>query len=89
MTRSKAWPYNSPAWRKIRRVVLARDGGLCQIRGPKCEVKATHVDHIEPWLSGGAVFDDRNLRAACKTCNLSRVGRKGVGSVKRRPSREW
>lgn len=89
MTRSAAWPYNTAVWRKVRLLVLERDGYMCQVRGPGCELDATHVDHIVPWRVGGAVFDSDNLRASCRHCNLSRVRREGVGAVKRRPSREW
>lgn len=89
MTRSAAWPYNTSAWRAVRLVVLARDGHLCQIRGPNCTLDATEVDHIIPWRVGGAVFDEDNLRASCLTDNRSRVHRDGVGAVVSRPSREW
>lgn len=87
MTRSVAWPYNSPTWRKLRPAIFARDGGLCQIRGDGCEVKATEVDHIVPHLAGGAVFDPENLRASCRHCNRSRARRRTGTHVK--PSREW
>jgi 5-methylcytosine-specific restriction protein A len=72
-------------WRKVRLAVLERDGHVCQIRGPKCEVSAGVVDHIIPWRVGGALYDPENLRAACATCNSGRVWRNPV----RRPSREW
>jgi 5-methylcytosine-specific restriction endonuclease McrA len=75
-------------WRKVRRRVLLRDGGLCQIRGPGCTVKATQVDHIVPVNAGGALYDEANLRAACQFDNKSREDQ----SRKRRkvkPSREW
>lgn len=90
MTRSSAWPYNTRAWREVRALVLARDGHMCQIRGPRCEVEADQVDHIVPWLAGGAVFDPENLRAACGDCNRRRARRDGVGApTPVRPSREW
>jgi len=34
------------AWRRTRLLVLQRDGYRCQIRGPKCTGRATHVDHV-------------------------------------------
>lgn len=76
--------YNA-AWRKVRLRVLARDGRVCQIRGAGCEVAANEVDHIVPWRVGGALYDEENLRAACRRCNSRRASR----AVKRRPSREW
>ena len=77
-------PYNSRAWRKVRRQVLMRDGYRCQIRGPRCTYAATHVDHIRPLADGGS-HDPANLRAACLNCNLSR--RRTGGRVA--PSRDW
>lgn len=59
-------------WPKgLRASILHRDGGTCQIRGPRCTTKATCIDHITPanhtnralWFWAG------NLRAACKPCN--------------------
>ena len=85
MTRSSAWPYNSPAWRRVRLAVLNRDGWVCQIRGPRCEVQANQADHVIPWRVGGAIFDPDNLRAACGPCNAGRA----YHETKRRPSREW
>lgn len=73
-------------WRKVvRPAVLARDGGICQIRGPACTVTATQVDHIIPWRVGGSWYDLDNLRASCARCNNARAERK----ITRRPSREW
>lgn len=66
-------PQYSGPWRRIRAQVLERDGGLCQIRGPRCTGAATAVDHIVPVQSGGPWFDPANLRAACVNCNNGRI----------------
>ena len=66
-------PQYSGPWRRIRAQVLERDGGLCQIRGPRCTGTATAVDHIVPVQSGGPWFDPANLRACCVTCNNGRI----------------
>ncbi len=80
--------YNQKAWADVRAVVLARDGGMCTIRG--CGRLADAVDHIVPWRDGGAWYDLENLRAICTPCNSARVRRPNrVGSSKRRPSRDW
>jgi len=60
---------SSAVWRRVRRAVIDRDLGLCQIKGPRCTRFATEVDHIIPRADGGAVFAFANLRAACRTCN--------------------
>jgi 5-methylcytosine-specific restriction enzyme A len=83
-------PTHTHYWRtRVRPAILARDGHLCQIRGPKCQLDATHVDHIVPWRAGGAWYHEDNLRAACAACNVGRArhGPKDAGRV--RPSREW
>jgi 5-methylcytosine-specific restriction enzyme A len=59
----------SKAWRRLRLLILDRDRHACQIRGPKCTGAATQVDHVIDRADGGAVFDPRNLRAACSACN--------------------
>lgn len=61
--------YDTPAWRSVRRLVLARDMHRCQVAGQRCTVTATEVDHIVPLTEGGAPYDPANLRAACKWCN--------------------
>jgi len=78
---------NEAVWQRVRRQVLERDDGLCQIRGERCKDVATAVDHIVPWSAGGDWYDLGNLRASCAWCNSSRVWR-GSSSM-RRPSREW
>jgi 5-methylcytosine-specific restriction endonuclease McrA len=62
---------HSRAWRKLRLVVLARDGYTCQLQYPGCTGRATHVDHVLPLRFGGT-NDLANLRAACASCNLRR-----------------
>jgi 5-methylcytosine-specific restriction endonuclease McrA len=92
--------YHTPAWRAVRLVVLDRDGGVCQIRGPRCEVAAGEVDHIIRPEDGGAWYDPANLRASCGPCNRGRrvvgFGQRLVGGVvlgtptrPEPPSREW
>jgi 5-methylcytosine-specific restriction protein A len=59
-------------WPRTRRRILERDGYTCQMRGPRCRVVATTVNHRIPRESGGT-GDDSNLEAACATCNYGRV----------------
>jgi 5-methylcytosine-specific restriction enzyme A len=65
----------SNAWRKLRLEVLVRDGWTCRIRGPKCIVQATDVDHIVEVSDGGADLDPQNCQAACRPCHDSKTGR--------------
>jgi 5-methylcytosine-specific restriction protein A len=75
---------STTAWRKVRRYVLARDGYVCQIRGPRCAGVATTADHVVAVTFGGSDHPS-NLRAACAPCNYgagaalaSRAGRLGA-----------
>lgn len=58
-----------PGYRRLRLLVLERDRGECQIKGPTCTHAATVVDHVIPRADGGDMYDPANLRAACQACN--------------------
>lgn len=62
------------AWRKLRELVLARDGYRCTYRDAngRCETtRPLHVDHIVPVAHGGT-DDPTNLRTLCREHNLHR-----------------
>jgi len=66
--------YNSTRWRKIRKYVLKRDGGICQMCG-KSE-KIMIVDHIKelkdyPELA----FNYENLTVLCRGCHNIKTSR--------------
>ena len=61
---------STATWQRLRLMVLDRDHWSCQIRGPGCSQHATCVDHIEARSIGGAMWDPKNIRASCRTCNL-------------------
>lgn len=85
-------PYRSRVWPHLRKQILARDGHACQIRLPGCHRTANCVDHIIPWLAGGAWYDPTNLRAACTHCNAGRANRHRYGLPDEPdvgPSRDW
>ena len=64
--------YSTAAWQKTRRAILARDGHICQLRGPKCTGIATTVHHLLPSSQYPHLFfDSENLAAACRHCNYS------------------
>lgn len=66
-------------WRKVRAAVLARDHGICQIKGPGCLTVATQVHHI---LGTDAGDSPAVLQAACHVCN-SRVGDPSKSTMRR------
>lgn len=81
--------YDGP-WKQVRKLVLARDRYLCQLKRPGCTHAASQVDHIIEPDQGGSWYDPRNLQAACRACNASKGGEHG--NHKRwggKPSRDW
>jgi 5-methylcytosine-specific restriction endonuclease McrA len=87
-----ATPYDRPVYLRLRPLILERDGGRCQIRGPGCTGAADSVDHIVPLALGGTHAPE-NLRSACLHCN-SAAGRRialarRAGSAVGRRSRRW
>ncbi len=69
---SKAWRTKPLPrdWPRIRRRILRRDGGLCQV----CGAPAHHVDHIVPAVDGGS-DDDENLQALCALHHSAKTAR--------------
>jgi 5-methylcytosine-specific restriction endonuclease McrA len=68
--------YSTARWQRLRRAVLARDGHVCQIQGPRCTLYATTVDHVLPSSTHPHLFwTATDLRAACRRCNY------GVGAA--------
>jgi len=75
--------YNS-TWRKVRRIVLERDGHRCLVGMEGCSGVATQVDHVIPLAFGGQPYELTNLRASCASCNSGRSNK-----LRRKPSRAW
>lgn len=78
----KANPIDS-RWRRVRLLILQRDGYLCAIKGPKCTGTATTVDHI---LGRGVSEDPKDLRSACKACNY---GTRPLSDPAPEPRTKW
>lgn len=67
--------YDSPEWRKVRRIVLTRDKGLCQEHFMNNSIKfADVIDHIIPikidWLLR---LELSNLRSLCYSCHAQKT----------------
>ena len=80
--------YDSPAWRLVRKQVLARDGYRCQLGLPGCTGVARQVDHIAEPAVGGAFFAMFNLRASCGHCNVSKRNRMRARAARERLGEE-
>jgi 5-methylcytosine-specific restriction enzyme A len=64
--------YHTRAWEQVRRLVVARDGGLCTLcRGP-----GNTVDHLREVRDGGT-DEMGNLRLLCAACHNRRHREKG------------
>ena len=82
-------PYGR-AWRNLRRLILARDRGVCQLRLDGCTHRATQVDHVVSLLRHGSSRDPLNLQAACRSCNVAKRNLEQRGHiVMPGPSRDW
>jgi 5-methylcytosine-specific restriction protein A len=64
---------NDPQYKRARRFVLARDQYRCQIRGPRCQGRATQAHHIDG-VTAANLCDVTRMQAACGPCN-AHVGR--------------
>ena len=63
-------------WERVRKVVYARDGGICMKCGRKVNAKSFHVDHLVPLAHGGDEWHLDNLELACRECNLQKGSRR-------------
>ncbi|MCP5009014.1 MAG: HNH endonuclease [Aestuariibacter sp.] len=63
----------STAWRKLRKIIIRRDQGLCQACRRKGKVTAGRdVDHITPKSRGGTDSVE-NLQLLCVACHKSKT----------------
>jgi 5-methylcytosine-specific restriction endonuclease McrA len=64
--------------------VLARDGHVCQIQGPRCRGHATSVHHLIPSSQAPELFwEPSNLAAACGRCNYGGGARVAAENTRR------
>lgn len=62
---------DSVEWRRLRLVILKRDGARCQCCGASAASGAVmHVDHIKPRRTHPELYlDPNNLQVLCHECN--------------------
>ena len=73
-------------WKRVRRLVLERDGYRCRACG-----KASgrfEVDHIIPLSFSGAPFDMENLQTLCRPCHFDKTTL-DRGGVPHAPDAAW
>jgi hypothetical protein len=77
--------YSTSAWQRVRKAVLARDGHVCRIQGPRCTYRATTVHHVIPSSERPDLFfADANLVSACARCNYGGGARIASGNRRRK-----
>ena len=69
------WPYNTSAWKQLRKVKLARDP-MCEGCLPHRYTSASHVDHVHAISDGGPAFPGLDgLRSLCLPCHSAKTAR--------------
>ena len=70
----KPWPYETPEWRRLRLLVLRRDGYRCVWCGKDVSGwRAMRVDHIKPVRTHPHLaLNPSNLRVLCVQCDGKR-----------------
>ena len=68
-------------WVKTRKLIIARDGGLCQpcLRTGR-PTPFDAVDHIKPKAQGGT-DDHDNLECVCNTCHDAKTQREAAAAL--------
>jgi len=68
------------AWQQLRKRILNRDAGLCQIKGPACRFVAREVDHKvnkakarEMGWTEAQIDDETNLQSCCEPCHREKT----------------
>lgn len=75
---------SSPQWKRVRAVVLARDGHRCKMQLDGCTTLATEVHHVAPREIHGD--DPTYLVAACRGCNVRYGAPEGHDPAVQRPA---
>lgn len=76
--------YNSPTWRKARRVFLDAhpNHSLCAVCLKRGEVqRSTVVDHIIAISAGGARLSEENFMPMCDKCHNKKSGHEAHGFI--------
>lgn len=73
--RRRAREAGAPVVELLDRVaIIARDKSTCHICGKRCKPAELHLDHLVP-ISLGGEHSARNVRVACRDCNLRKGAR--------------
>ena len=76
------------AWQQLRKRILTRDAGLCQIKGPTCTFVAREVDHkvnkaaarAQGWTEA-QIDAASNLQSCCQACHRAKTEAERGGGI--------
>lgn len=72
--RSDSGFYNTPEWKKIRKIIIDKYGYVCMKCGTEDE--SICVDHIKPLSKYPELkFEENNMQTLCNLCNLIKSNR--------------
>lgn len=66
---STSFNYHSPAWRRLRQVVLDKDPLCVECKKKGTLTPSSVADHIRPISEGGDPWDLENLQGLCEICH--------------------
>ena len=74
--------YSSKRWRKYRKALIGKQGGICMICNGTPEDHHIHIDHIKPLADGGEPYNEKNLQILCVSCHGKKTAKEmGWGSI--------
>ena len=73
--------YYTQRWKRYRKAVLSRQGGICEHCNDTPPDHMLHLDHIQPLAQGGEPFNDDNIQVLCVSCHAKKTAKEGWGAV--------
>ena len=73
--------YGSAAWKRVRKAVIARDGGCCRECGAVCHRAGdSHIDHIvaKPVSEAAEATPLSGLQLLCRRCHSRKTARESL-----------
>jgi len=71
--------YSSSRWRKYRRSIIERRGGMCAHCNATPLDMHIHLDHIKPLAQGGEPYDEENIQILCRECHGKKTAKETWG----------
>lgn len=72
-TRREDKRYHTTRWRKVRQLVLNRDGGICVKCQRKAAVIIDHITTVRQDASDDMFYNMDNLQSMCRQCHQAKT----------------